>query len=93
MGIVGSVLVRRNEVMTTRRYRKEIGRFEAASDSGERYTIVEYQTMIETQLISGRKSVVGGTKELLLANGDDVNFIDDDTFKIVKDNKIIRRVR
>lgn len=79
--------------MTGRQFRKEISRFEAQSDSGERYTVIEYQTMIEFQPISGPKSFVGGTKELLLANGSDVEFIDDDTFQIVKTDKVIRRIR
>jgi hypothetical protein len=79
--------------MTERRYRQESDRFEAKDDGGRLYTVVEYQLIIESTPVSGPTSIMKGTKELFLANGHNVNYIDDDTFEVVETDTIIRRVR
>lgn len=79
--------------MTERRYREEIDRFEAKDDDGKIFTVVEYQHMIEVTPISGPTSIAKGTKELFLTNGHSVEYIDDETFKVIETGKIIRRVR
>lgn len=79
--------------MTERRYQEEIDRFQAKDDDGQLFTVVEYQHMIEVTPISGPTSIVKGTKEMLLTNGHSVEYIDDETFKVVETGKLIRRTR
>lgn len=69
----------------------EINRFKARSDSGSVYTVVEYQTIIHFEGLSSGGSMKG-TKSLVLSDGRHVNYIDENTFKIVATDEIIRKV-
>jgi hypothetical protein len=74
--------------------RRVARRFLAKDDSGKRYTIIEYQTTEESKEIrSDRMSsdpIKGQTFET--ADGDPVEKISEDTFQLLKQNKIVRKV-
>lgn len=70
----------------------ELRRFVCQDDDGNAYTVVEYQKIIETRLLSGRTERTDGMKRLVLLGGGHVNFIDESTFLIVANGKTIRKV-
>ena len=71
---------------------REIRRFQAASDDGDVFTVIEYQNFIERRLLSGDTSITKGLKRLVLSDGSRVNQIDPETFKIVQTDQIIRKI-
>ena len=75
-----------------RRERRVIDRFKARDDDGNAYVVVECQDFNEYRTLSEPTQWVPGLKSLMLDDGSSVNFIDDNTFKIVKTDTIIRRV-
>ncbi|RWC61071.1 hypothetical protein [Mesorhizobium sp.] len=68
-------------------------RINARSDGGTTHIVIETQNIIETRMLDGSVSRTKGLKSLRLQNGAAVNHIDDDTFKIVQTDEIIRRVK
>jgi hypothetical protein len=79
--------------MVEQRYREEIDRFQAKDDEGNTFTVIEYQNIVKTTLINRPDSIMRGTKAHILSTGLNVEFIDDETFKIVKTDTVIKRVR
>ena len=72
---------------------REIDRFRAKSDEGHTYVVVIYQEFHRVEEVgSPTASWVPGMKRLALSDGSPLNRIDDNTFKIVFTNKIIRKV-
>lgn len=71
----------------------ETDRFNARSDDGTIYTVIEYQNILESRMLDGSVSRAKGLKSLFLTNGASVNYIDDDTFQVVQTDEIIRRVK
>lgn len=65
---------------------------ECVDDEEARHIVDEYQEITETKLLSGEISRTRGLKEMRLRSGDPVNYIDEDTFEIVKTGTIIHRV-
>lgn len=63
-----------------------------ADDDGNRYLVVEYTKMITSRPLSGRSVTTPGPKDYRTSDGLGVNYIDEDTFKIVRTNTIVRRV-
>jgi hypothetical protein len=72
---------------------RETRRFEAVSDAGEEFTVIEYQRIHEHRDLSGKTSVTRGLKRLVLSDGSTVVQIDPETFKILQTDKLIRKVR
>jgi hypothetical protein len=72
--------------------KEEINRYRCIGDSGREYTVIEYQHIIRTQLKSGPPQDVLGTKEWFLSDGQDVNYIDDNTFQIVLTDEFVRKI-
>jgi hypothetical protein len=72
--------------------KKEIARYQCIGDSGREYTVIEFQHIIRTQLKSGPPQDVLGTKECFLSDGRDVNFVDDNTFQIVRTDEFVRKI-
>lgn len=72
--------------------RREIGRIECEDDQGRPYTVVEYQNYRVWKGMDGVAQEVPTTRAMTLRNGEPVNFVDDDTFEIVRTDTIIRRV-
>lgn len=71
---------------------REIDEFEARDDNGNTYTVTEYQEFIESRTINRPVEWIPGLKSLELDDGSKVNFIDDNTFKIVATDTIIHRI-
>ncbi|ESW95250.1 hypothetical protein X768_32825 [Mesorhizobium sp. LSJC265A00] len=57
------------------------------------YTLIEYQNVVEKRMLDGSTVSAKGSLSLFLSNGHSVNYIDDDTFKVVETDEIIRRVK
>lgn len=72
---------------------REMARFNAADEAGRQYTVVEYQIFTGIAGVDGTMRWAGGTKDLRLRDGTDLNFVDENTFEIVQTGKIIRRER
>ena len=67
------------------------GHFKAKGESGTIYTVIEWQTMIQTRMMDGMHETPG-TTFLSLSDGRDVNVIDDTTFQIVSTGEVIRKI-
>ena len=70
---------------------REVDRFEAKSDNGTLYTVIEYRRVIRTTLMEGTRETLG-TRSWALSDGRDLNWINDSTFKIVATDEIIRKL-
>lgn len=70
----------------------ESSRFTCTDGDGNEHIVVEHQELIEHRILGGGVQTVKGLKRLSLLSGGPVNYIDDNTFKIVMTDKIIRRV-
>ena len=67
-------------------------RFEATGSSGKFYTVHVYETVIGSTLIGKQHGTARGTREERLSDGRHLEWIDDDTFKIIDTGERIRRV-
>jgi len=68
----------------------QISEFKLIDDQGSEFTIFEYQEVIENPSLKWIKT---GPNWFRLSDGTPVNKIDDDTFKIVTTDSVLRRVR
>ncbi len=75
-------------VMTTRL----IESVECEDKDGHRYEVHTYQNFKTFSPLKGPRQEVPGIKDLRLADGSDVNCIDENTFKIVATDTIVTRV-
>ncbi|AZO47114.1 MAG: hypothetical protein EOS54_04530 [Mesorhizobium sp.] len=73
--------------------RKEIERHLCRGDSGREYEVVFYQNYRRFQPLSGPAQDVPTMKEAFLSDGRAVNVIDDNTFRIVISDELIRKIR
>jgi hypothetical protein len=73
---------------------REVRRLLAKDDSGNRYTIVEYQTTEESNEIRPDRMSSDPIKgeSFETADGEPVEKISEDTFQLLKRNKIVRKV-
>ena len=72
---------------------KEVERFECEAKSGARSTVVAFQEYIAFNPLNGPTQWVKGLKRLELADGSSfVNCIDEQTYKIVTTDEIVRRL-
>lgn len=76
----------------TRERDEEIDRFEAVGEDGAIYTVIVYQTVVESRLFSAEGKRTAGPKRLLLLDGSPVNSIDGRTFKVVATGEIIKKL-
>ena len=67
---------------------RQINEFKVTDDQGNEYTLVEYQTVIETRSL---KWLTAGESWFVLANGTAVNKIDDETFRIATSDAVLLR--
>ncbi len=72
---------------------QETRRFKAVSDNGAEFTVIEYERLHEHRELSGQTSFTRGLKRLVLSDGSTVVQIDPETFKILRTNEVIRKVR
>ena len=66
-------------------------RFVARSESGKEYIIIEFQGYIQFDCCNSPQELEG-LFSYLTSNGDPVDRIDSETFKIVKTDEIVRKV-
>jgi hypothetical protein len=63
-------------------------------EAGEENTVIEYQEVAERRSLNGPSEWVKlGPTTLRLEDGTPVNRIDDDTFKVATDDRVLKRVR
>lgn len=71
----------------------ETDRFEATAEDGTTFTIIEVTSQTSfTPLASGVTKWADGLKEYQVTSGGFANKIDDTKFRIVSNNKIVKRV-
>ena len=71
---------------------KEIGRFYAEDDMGNRYTVVRWQDKIVFRPSSGPVRKIPGKVRHSLVTGEQLDSRADGSLVIVNDDKVIRRV-
>jgi hypothetical protein len=71
---------------------REIDRFDAEDDDGNRYTIIVLQEFETRRDVNGNLMQLDGFKILKLLSGEDVNRRQDGAFQIFQTGKIIRKV-
>jgi hypothetical protein len=73
---------------------RETRRFRAVSnDGGAEFTVIEYRSVTEYRDLSDDTSIGQRHPRFALTDGSSVNQIDPETFKIVRTDQIIRKVR
>lgn len=74
--------------------KKEIDRFAATSEDGQRVTIVCRQTFVEHKNKKGEVDYLPAFKEFLTASGDAVNQdkSDPNTFHILNTDQVVRKI-
>jgi hypothetical protein len=70
-----------------------VQKLNGVSDTGQRYVIQIYQTLIDTSdMRSGHSEKLGGLKEAFTSDGRALNFVDEKTFRFVDSNEAIHGV-
>lgn len=72
---------------------KEIDQFQVISESGKEYTVTVYQEDIDVSSHDNPNATIPGHKRALTLEGYHVNFIDDNTFRIVETNEIVHSIQ
>ena len=67
-----------------------IDQFTATAETGETFTIQLWQEFITVDSLGGRETLPG-LKSLRTDTGQNVNYIDENTFQIVQTDMIVRR--
>jgi hypothetical protein len=75
-----------------RETRREIARYLCEDDDLNEYTVIEYQWFGEFRSIADPPREAPGRLEYFLSDGRSVNWLSEDTFKIVQTDKLIRKV-
>lgn len=70
---------------------KETGRFQCRGDNGRTCIVVERTKILTFRGLSGTQTL-NGTRDYITADGQGVNWVDDDTFQIVMTDEILRRL-
>ncbi|APO74293.1 hypothetical protein AM571_CH01458 [Rhizobium etli 8C-3] len=71
---------------------QETDRIQARGESGRIYTVIERTKIISMRMLDGSVSQAKGTKQLSTADGQHVNWIDENTFQIVLTDEILHRI-
>lgn len=71
---------------------KEIDRFKAKSASGKEYLIIVTQKFIDASTADDPNAIIPGLKSAKTADGRFLNFIDENTFKLVDTGEILTRI-
>ena len=67
---------------------------EVVDEEGNEYTVFEYQEVMEKRSMTGPSEwIKTGPRWFRLRNGNPVNQVDDNTFKIATTDKILKRVQ
>jgi len=71
---------------------KQIGSFKAKSETGEMYTVNEFQEYISVLTNIGNTTEFEGAKKWKTSTGLDVKQVDQNTYRIVPSNEIIHKI-
>jgi len=71
---------------------KQTGSFKAKSETGETYTINEFQEYISVLTNIGNTTQFEGTKRWKISTGSEVKQVDQDTYRIVLSSQIVRKI-
>jgi hypothetical protein len=72
--------------------RVEVNRFDAKSQSGKLYIIIEYQEQISATGFGNPNNIHKGLKSWVTSEEQLVNQIDSETYQILGTNEIVRKV-
>ena len=72
--------------------RREIGRFEANANDGQRFTIVEYQEDVDVGTLDDPPATDPEAIELFTSDGERVMFKYEGTYEIVSSGLIVHRI-
>jgi hypothetical protein len=78
--------------MTNKREEKATS-YLTENEDGVRFTVIEWVTVITSRPLSGPVSISKGARRWTLVDGSDVNYVDDNTFQVLKTDEILRKVR
>jgi hypothetical protein len=84
-------LAGQEEAQMTQRIVREIDRYDCEDDDSNDYVVIVLQHYVVWQPLSGEREEKPTTKELRLSDGRHVNWLDDETFQIVENDKILRK--
>jgi hypothetical protein len=73
------------------KYKREVSRFQAKTDNGKTYTIIEYQEYTEVKTFDGQNEALPGLRELVTTDGLHVNYAAG-VFRLVTTNEILHKV-
>lgn len=71
---------------------REVDRFQAISDTGEIYTVIEYQIYEVFHSFGSQSNELLHQRDLVTTTGLSVNYIDDNTYMIVATGVVLKRV-
>lgn len=72
---------------------RQIDCFDAKTNDGRRYSVVVYQEFVDATAMGDQtRKWLPGLKRAELSDGSSLNRIDNDTFKIVATDEIIRKI-
>ena len=71
---------------------REINRFQAKTDKGKEYTIIEYQQYENTGTFDKPNDITATTTRFLTSDGEIVSQIDSETFQIFNTDGVVRKV-
>ncbi len=66
--------------------------YKARSDDGQEYVIYEFVNIVNAGSLNDPTAVIKGTKRLITANGEDINFKEEGVFEIVNSGVILRKI-
>lgn len=72
--------------------REVMERFQVRGEDGAVYDVEIQQNRGDETLLDGTPHTTHGLKEAVLADGRRLNFVDDDTFKIVVTGEVVTRI-
>lgn len=75
----------------TKRIVREIERIDCEDEDGNEYVAVVYQDFLISEAMGRAPQELPGLKELRLSDGSHLNWIDDNTFQIVANDKVLKR--
>lgn len=72
--------------------KEETGRFAVEDDGGNRHAVIEYTNFTLFRPMSGGEQWLPGSRSFRTTDNEPVNMIDNQTFKLVMSEKIVKRV-
>ena len=70
---------------------KVVSRFKVRSETGQEYEVQEIQNFVDASSFDG-PATIPGRRRFALSGGGALNYVDDQTLKIVASGQVVRRV-